>query len=79
MSVIVAAAYMDEAQGFGWLVAMDEGRIIAEGTPQQLLARTGEPNLDDAFIRLVPPSQAHRTREGHRASARCIAGRDASH
>ena len=29
MSVIVATAYMDEAQRFDWLVAMDDGKILA--------------------------------------------------
>ncbi|WP_316168399.1 MULTISPECIES: ribosome-associated ATPase/putative transporter RbbA [unclassified Bradyrhizobium] len=57
MSVVVATAYMDEAQGFDWLVAMDDGRIIAEDTPQQLLARAGESSLDDAFIRLLPEAK----------------------
>ena len=61
MSVIVATAYMDEAQGFDWLIAMDGGKVIAEGTPRQLLERTGEPNLDDAFIALLPESK----RVGH--------------
>jgi ribosome-dependent ATPase len=38
MSVIVATAYMDEAQRFDWLVAMDDGRVLATGTPAELLA-----------------------------------------
>jgi ribosome-dependent ATPase len=54
MSVVVATAYMDEAQRFDWLMAMDEGKIIAKGTLQELLDKTGEPTLDDAFIALLP-------------------------
>lgn len=54
MSVIVATAYMDEAQRFDWLVAMDEGRILATGTPQELLDRTASETLDAAFIALLP-------------------------
>jgi ribosome-dependent ATPase len=57
MSVIVATAYMDEAQRFDWLLAMDDGKIIAEGTLKQLLERTGEPNLDEAFIALLPEAK----------------------
>ncbi|MGA2495677.1 MAG: ribosome-associated ATPase/putative transporter RbbA [Roseiarcus sp.] len=57
MSVVVATAYMDEAQRFDWLMAMDEGRIIAEGTLKDLLERTGESNLDDAFIALMPEAK----------------------
>jgi ribosome-dependent ATPase len=57
MSVMVATAYMDEAQRFDWLMAMDEGKIIATGTLKELLAKTGEPNLDDAFIALLPEAK----------------------
>ncbi len=32
MSVIVATAYMEEAAGFDWLVAMDGGKILATGS-----------------------------------------------
>jgi len=63
MSVVVATAYMDEAQRFDWLVAMDEGRILAQGTPGGLLERTGAANLEAAFIGLLPEER----RRGHRA------------
>jgi ribosome-dependent ATPase len=61
MSVIVATAYMDEAQGFDWLVAMDDGRILATGSPGELLERTGSANLEQAFIRLLPEDK----KQGH--------------
>ncbi len=61
MSVIVATAYMDEAQRFDWLVAMDAGRVLATGTPAQLLARTGSASLEAAFIELLPEER----RRGH--------------
>jgi ribosome-dependent ATPase len=54
MSVIVATAYMEEAARFDWLVAMDGGRVLASGTPADLLARTGTSDLDAAFIALLP-------------------------
>jgi ribosome-dependent ATPase len=57
MSVIVATAYMDEAERFDWLMAMDDGKIIATGTLKELLAKTGEPNLDEAFIALMPEAK----------------------
>ncbi len=41
MSVMVATAYMEEAERFEWLVAMDEGRVLDTGTPGELRARTG--------------------------------------
>jgi ribosome-dependent ATPase len=57
MSVIVATAYMDEAERFDWLMAMDDGKIIAIGALKELLAQTGEPNLDEAFIALMPEAK----------------------
>src|SRR5580693_4672597 len=56
-SVIVATAYMDEAERFDWLMAMDDGKVIASGTLKEFLAKTGESNLDDAFIALMPEAK----------------------
>ena len=61
MSVIVATAYMEEAARFDWLVAMDAGRVLATGTPAELLSRTGAANLDAAFVALLPEEK----RQGH--------------
>src|SRR5271165_4062880 len=57
MSVIVATAYMDEAERFDWLMAMDDGKIIATGSLKELLDKTGEPNLDEAFIAMMPEAK----------------------
>jgi len=57
MSVIVATAYMDEASRFDWLAAMDDGKVIAHGAPQEILARANKSTLDDAFIALLPPEK----------------------
>ncbi|MBI5925829.1 MAG: ribosome-associated ATPase/putative transporter RbbA [Aquabacterium sp.] len=54
MSVLIATAYMEEAQRFHHLIAMDGGRVLATGTPADLLARTGCEDLEAAFIRLLP-------------------------
>jgi ribosome-dependent ATPase len=54
MSVMVATAYMDEAQRFDWLMAMDDGKIIADGTLREMLDKAGEPTLEEAFIALLP-------------------------
>lgn len=62
MSVLVATAYMDEASRFDWLVAMDEGRILATGTPRELHERTGAESLEAAFIALLPEEK----RRSHR-------------
>ncbi len=63
MSVIVATAYMDEAQRFDWLVAMDDGQVLDTGTPAELLERTASDNLEAAFIALLPEEK----RRGHHA------------
>ncbi|KGV16559.1 ABC transporter ATP-binding protein/permease [Burkholderia pseudomallei] len=62
MSVIVATAYMDEAQRFDWLIAMDAGRVLATGAPAELLARTDCDSLEAAFIALLPEDE----RRGHK-------------
>ena len=54
MSVLVATAYMEEAERFDWLVAMDDGKVIGTGTPAELRAQTGQATLDGAFIQLLP-------------------------
>ena len=54
MSVLVATAYMEEAARFDWLVAMNDGKVLATGTPQELLTRTGTVTLEDAFIKMLP-------------------------
>lgn len=63
MGVIVATAYMDEAQGFDWLVAMDAGQVLATGAPAELLQRTGRDTLEEAFIELLPEHK----KQGHAA------------
>src|SRR5512139_357507 len=57
MSVLVATAYMEEAARFDWLVAMNDGQVLATGTPDELLARTGARTLDEAFIDLLPEEE----------------------
>jgi len=63
MSTLVATAYMEEAERFDWLVAMDAGRVVGTGTPAQLKARDGCATLEEAFIQLLPEEK----RQGHTA------------
>jgi ribosome-dependent ATPase len=63
MSVVVATAYMEEADRFNWLVAMDEGHVLATGTPVELHQQTATRSLEDAFIALLPDAR----RSAHRA------------
>jgi ribosome-dependent ATPase len=62
MSVMVATAYMDEAERFDWLVAMNAGKILATGSPNELKHNTGEPTLERAFVQLLPEE----SRRGHK-------------
>jgi ribosome-dependent ATPase len=61
MSVIISTAYMDEAQQWDWIVAMDAGRVLATGTPSELMQRTGTKDLEKCFIALLPEEK----RSGH--------------
>ena len=54
MSVLIATAYMEEAEGYDWLVAVDGGRVLATGTPDELRAAGGADTLEEAFIALLP-------------------------
>jgi ribosome-dependent ATPase len=61
MSVVISTAYMDEAQRWDWIVAMDAGQVLATGTPAELMQRTGTKDLEKCFIALLPEEK----RRGH--------------
>jgi ribosome-dependent ATPase len=61
MSVVISTAYMDEAAQWDWIVAMDAGRVLATGSPAELIHRTGSKNLEQCFIALLPEEK----RKGH--------------
>jgi ribosome-dependent ATPase len=61
MSVVVATAYMEEAERFDWLVAMNAGTVVAAGSPAELKQTTGARTVEDAFIAVLP----ERVRAGH--------------
>lgn len=63
MSVLVSTAYMDEAERFDWLAAMDAGKILATGTAAELRTRTDTDSLEAAFIRLLPAEKRRGYRE----------------
>ena len=58
VTILVSSHVMDEAARCQRLLLMREGRILADGTPEALLRRTGAADLEQAFLRLV------RRREG---------------
>jgi ribosome-dependent ATPase len=57
MSVMTATAYMEEAERFDWLLAMNDGRILATGSPAELKAQTHATSVEDAFIALLLPKE----------------------
>ena len=55
MSVMVATAYMEEAERFDWLAAMNAGKVLSTGAPADLRANAHAATLEEAFIALLPP------------------------
>lgn len=52
-TLLVSSHVMDEADRCDNLILMREGRILAELTPAQLRERTGQTNLETAFLQLI--------------------------
>lgn len=63
MSVLIATAYMQEAEGFDWLVAMNDGKILAAGSPNELKAQNGSSDLENVFINLLPKEKRQNYRK----------------
>ena len=61
MSVIVATAYLEEAERFDWLIAMNAGKVLAAASPAGLKREHATATLEEAFIALLPAEQ----RRGH--------------
>ena len=53
ISILAATAYMEEAAHFDWLIAMNAGRVLATGSARQLQERTGQPDMERAFVTLL--------------------------
>jgi ABC-2 type transport system ATP-binding protein len=52
-TLLVSSHVMDEADRCDALLLLREGRLLAQATPSELRARSGERDLDAAFLRLV--------------------------
>jgi ABC-2 type transport system ATP-binding protein len=52
-AVLVSSHVMDEAERCHRLLLMREGRIIADGSPEEIRQRTGAPDIEQAFLHLV--------------------------
>lgn len=52
-TIIVSSHVMDEAERCRRLGLIQYGKVLAEGTPGEIRAIAGSPNLEDAFLRLA--------------------------
>ncbi|MBI2734510.1 MAG: ABC transporter ATP-binding protein, partial [Aquabacterium sp.] len=69
MTVLVATAYMEEAERFEYLVAMDEGRVLVCAPTIEVLEETRSASLEEAYVKLsckgdatpllIPPLPPH--------------------
>ncbi|WP_114921969.1 ribosome-associated ATPase/putative transporter RbbA [Neisseria elongata] len=57
MTVIVATAYIEEAQRFEWLLAMDAGRLLENKPTADVLADYGTDVLEEAYVKMLPPEK----------------------
>ena len=57
MTVIVATAYIEEAQRFERLLAMDAGRLLENNPTADVLADYGTDVLEEAYVKMLPPEK----------------------
>ncbi len=56
-SILMSSHVMAEVQELSdHIVVISAGRVVAEGSPAELIARTATPNLEEAFIKLAAQS-----------------------
>jgi ABC-2 type transport system ATP-binding protein len=53
VTLLVSSHVMDEASHCDSLLLLRDGELLASETPDSLLRRTGAPDLDTAFLRLI--------------------------
>jgi ABC-2 type transport system ATP-binding protein len=53
VTLLISSHVMDEAGRCERLLLMREGRILADDTPEALRERTGAPDLENAFLRII--------------------------
>ncbi|MCB2226082.1 MAG: ATP-binding cassette domain-containing protein [Desulfarculaceae bacterium] len=68
VTVLVTTHFMEEAEYCDRVVIMDRGKLLAEGTPEQLKQEhrnqeNPDPTMEDAFIELIEQSHAAKDKE----------------
>ena len=69
-TMLVSSHVMDEALRCDRLLLMRDGRLIADTTPGQLLADTGQTDAENAFLTLIERDADHETRRSRREAER---------
>ncbi|HEV2638738.1 MAG TPA: ABC transporter ATP-binding protein [Actinocrinis sp.] len=69
VTLLISSHVMDEASRCTRLLLMREGRIIADESPDALLARTGAPDIEAAFLHLISTAEGGPTGTADSASA----------
>jgi len=66
--VLLSSHVMAEVEALSdHVVIMADGIVCAEGSPAELIARTAQPNLEEAFVVLVEQSQKNNQKQGEAA------------
>jgi ribosome-dependent ATPase len=52
LTVLIATAYMEEAERFDRVVAIDGGRVLAQGATREIMAQTGARTFEEAYVAL---------------------------
>ncbi|HEV3048263.1 MAG TPA: ABC transporter ATP-binding protein [Solirubrobacteraceae bacterium] len=55
-TLLVSSHVLDEARHCDELLLLRDGRLIAQVSPSELVARTGTQDMDEAFVRLIEAS-----------------------
>jgi ABC-2 type transport system ATP-binding protein len=64
VTLFVSSHVMDEATRCDRLMLLREGRLLADETPHSLLERTGAPDAEEAFLRLIEAEGQAEDQEG---------------
>jgi ABC-2 type transport system ATP-binding protein len=58
MAVVISTPYMDEAERCSRVGLVHEGRLLLEGRPQELLARSGKASFEELFVSEIQGARA---------------------
>ncbi len=65
MTVLVATAYIDEAENFEHLLAMDDGKILINQPTKTVMTEYNAKSLEEAYIKLLPEEKRRHAGELH--------------